>query len=188
MMQMSDYQEILKHKIPVFWWLKIACYGISLVVQWLRLCTSTAEVEGWSLVGELRSHMQRSTARKKKSMLAWSTENSFCNHYTTHIHTYPNFGDLSIFSTNTPWVLAVCPPCAGHCWGPRGGQDIPSPAFMGLIVQWWKQTHHKPGRTGRGEPRIHWGIPEWVSHPGWKEKSERASWRRGHLSCAIKDE
>ena len=38
--------------------------GISLVVQCLRLCTSTAGV--WSLVGELRSRKLRSLAKRKR--------------------------------------------------------------------------------------------------------------------------
>ena len=41
-------------------------FGASLVVQWLRLWTSTVGALVWSLVGELRSHMSCDMARKKK--------------------------------------------------------------------------------------------------------------------------
>ena len=42
--------------------------GISLAVQWLRLCASTAGVGGGFLflVEELRSHMPQGAAKKKK--------------------------------------------------------------------------------------------------------------------------
>ena len=38
------------------------------MVQWLRLCASTAWAQFQSLVGELRSHMQCSAAKKKKKI------------------------------------------------------------------------------------------------------------------------
>ena len=41
--------------------------GTSLVVQWLRLCASTAGAQVRSLVGELRSHMPLCMAKGKKS-------------------------------------------------------------------------------------------------------------------------
>ena len=79
------------------------------------------------------------------------------------------------------WVLPVCPPCARQWWGPSSDQDVPSAAFIRLTIQWWKQTLPRLGRTGRGELRIHWGIPEWVLHLRWKKKSKRASWRMGGI-------
>ena len=48
------------------------CLGISLVVQQLRLRASNARSnageEGWIHGGELRSHMPRGVAKKKKSV------------------------------------------------------------------------------------------------------------------------
>ena len=45
---------------------KIKMWGTFLVVQWLRLHTSTSRGMGWSLVRKLRSHMPRGVARKIK--------------------------------------------------------------------------------------------------------------------------
>lgn len=44
---------------------KEPAYGTSLAIQWLRLCIFNAEVRVWSLVRELRSHMQGGMAKKK---------------------------------------------------------------------------------------------------------------------------
>ena len=45
---------------------KCELYGTSLVVRCLRLCTLNAGEQVCSLVGELRSHMLHSVAKKKK--------------------------------------------------------------------------------------------------------------------------
>ena len=49
--------------------LKILIYGTSLEVQWLRPCLPMQGAQVRSLVGELRSHMQSSAAKKKDTNL-----------------------------------------------------------------------------------------------------------------------
>ena len=43
--------------------------GTSLVVQWLKICTSSAGSTIWSLVRELRSHMLHAVAKKQKGRM-----------------------------------------------------------------------------------------------------------------------
>ena len=49
-------------------WFKDVLLGTSLVVQWLRLHTSNAGAQVWSLVQEVRSHRLHYTAKKKKKI------------------------------------------------------------------------------------------------------------------------
>ena len=57
------YRDILLSKIHQS---KKTNVGASLVVQWFKICASSADSTVQSLVRELRSHMLRAVARKKK--------------------------------------------------------------------------------------------------------------------------
>ena len=73
--------------------LKYVCLGTSLAVQWLRLALPLQGVRVRSLFGELRCHVPRSAAKKKKKCV--------CLHHTLSLkgqRLATPFGDISFLS------------------------------------------------------------------------------------------
>ena len=135
---------------------KMVVPGNSLVVQWLRLYASTAGGRVWSLVGELRSHMPRSVAKKtnKKHRHLPNTPTLFLTGlvlqdglcFTVHWpsdgwapSTYNNVWHMvSSQEALVAWILVLLPP---RC--KTAGMLVTLLASVSSSVKWAEQPLHQ---------------------------------------------